>query len=80
MWWRIPSVSILTMKAWHLSLVIQERLPLRSWTELRKQNPDYSNDAIVGKAGIEQYMELTLQGTDGKETVSVDNLGKVSEN
>ena len=45
--------------------------------ELRKQNPDYSNDAIVGKAGIEQYMELTLQGTDGKETVSVDNLGKV---
>ena len=46
-------------------------------TELRKQNPDYSHDAIVGKAGIEQYMELTLQGTDGKETVSVDNLGKV---
>ena len=46
-------------------------------TELRKQNPDYSNDAIVGKAGIEQYMELTLQGTDGKETVYVDNLGKV---
>ena len=46
-------------------------------TELRKQNPDYSNDAIVGKAGIEQYMEFTLQGTDGKETVSVDNLGKV---
>lgn len=46
-------------------------------TEFRKQNPDYSNDAIVGKAGIEQYMELTLQGTDGKETVSVDNLGKV---
>ena len=44
---------------------------------LKKQNADYSNDAIVGKAGIEQYMELTLQGTDGKETVSVDNLGKV---
>lgn len=45
--------------------------------ELREENPDYSNDAIVGKAGIEQYMELTLQGTDGQETVSVDNLGKV---
>ena len=43
-------------------------------TELRKQNPDYSNDAIVGKAGIEQYMELTLQGTDGKETVYVITL------
>lgn len=45
--------------------------------ELREQNPDYSNDAIIGKAGIEQYMELDLQGTDGQETVTVDNLGKV---
>ena len=45
--------------------------------DLRKKNPDYSNDAIIGKAGMEQYMELTLQGTDGSETVSVDNLGKV---
>ena len=46
-------------------------------TELRKQNPDYSNDAIVGKTGIEKYMETSLQGTDGEETVTVDNLGKV---
>ncbi|MCD8155394.1 MAG: peptidase [Clostridiales bacterium] len=46
-------------------------------TTLRESNPDYSNDAIVGKAGIEQYMELDLQGTDGEETVYVDNLGKV---
>ena len=45
--------------------------------ELRKENPDYSNDAVVGKAGIEQYMEHELQGTDGQETVTVDNLGKV---
>ena len=45
--------------------------------KLREENPDYSNDAIIGKAGIEQYMETTLQGTDGQETVYVDNLGKV---
>ena len=44
---------------------------------LKKQNSDYSNDAIIGKAGIEQYMELQLQGKDGQETVTVDNLGKV---
>lgn len=44
---------------------------------LKKKNPNYTNDAVIGKAGIEQYMELTLQGTDGQETVSVDNLGKV---
>mgnify|MGYP000181516368 FL=1 len=37
----------------------------------------HSNDAVVGKAGIEQYMELELQGKDGEETVTVDNLGKV---
>lgn len=45
--------------------------------ELKNQNSDYSNDAIIGKAGIEQYMELELQGSDGEETVTVDNLGKV---
>lgn len=44
---------------------------------LKKENPNYSNDAVIGKAGIEQYMELELQGTDGQETVTVDNLGKV---
>ena len=45
--------------------------------ELRKERKDYSSDAVVGKAGIEQYMETQLQGTDGEETVYVDNLGKV---
>ena len=44
--------------------------------ELRQKNPDYSNDAIIGKSGIEKYMETSLQGTDGEETVTVDNLGK----
>ena len=44
---------------------------------LKKENPDYSNDAVIGKAGIEQYMEQFLHGTDGQETVTVDNLGKV---
>ena len=47
--------------------------------ELRKKNPEYSNDAIIGKTGIEKYMETSLQGTDGEETVTVDNLGKVLE-
>ena len=45
---------------------------------LKKQNSKYSRcSAVIGKAGIEQYMELELQGTDGQETVTVDNLGKV---
>ena len=46
---------------------------------LREDNPDYASDAIVGKTGIEQYMELELQGTDGEETVYVDNVGTVQE-
>lgn len=45
--------------------------------ELRKEDSSYASDAIVGKTGIEQYMELQLQGHDGEETVYVDKLGKV---
>lgn len=47
--------------------------------ELKEENPDYNNSSIVGKTGIEQVMETTLQGTDGSETVYVDSLGKVLE-
>lgn len=46
---------------------------------LAKENEDYSLTDIVGKAGIEQYMETTLQGKKGKEIVYVDNVGKVIE-
>lgn len=45
--------------------------------ELQKEDSSYNTNAIIGKAGIEQYMETTLKGTDGQETVSVDNMGKV---
>jgi len=44
---------------------------------LKEENSDYSTGAIIGKTGIEAVMETTLQGTEGKETVYVDNLGKV---
>lgn len=37
----------------------------------------YSINDVVGKSGIEAYMETTLQGTKGYETVFVDNMGKV---
>lgn len=45
--------------------------------ELQEENENYSSTSIIGKAGIEQYMETTLQGTDGSEEVTVDNLGRV---
>ena len=44
---------------------------------LKAENPDYNVNSIVGKSGIEQYMETTLQGRDGSETVYVDSMGKV---
>ena len=37
----------------------------------------YSINDMVGKSGIEQYMETTLQGTKGVEKVCVDNMGRV---
>lgn len=46
--------------------------------ELQKKNAKkYDTTSVIGKSGIEQYMETDLQGTNGKETVYVDNLGKV---
>lgn len=37
----------------------------------------YTINDMVGKSGIELYMESTLQGTKGYEKVSVDNTGRV---
>lgn len=37
----------------------------------------YSINDMVGKSGIELYMEAFLQGTKGYEKVSVDNTGRV---
>ena len=49
------------------------------YNDLSSQDDGYSYNDIVGKAGIEQTMELELQGKKGHETVYVDNLGKVIE-
>lgn len=47
------------------------------YTELSKESEAYDLTDVIGKAGIEQYMELKLQGVKGSETVYVDNLGRV---
>ena len=47
--------------------------------DLQQTDSHYDASSIVGKAGIEKVMETTLQGSDGSETVYVDNLGKVLE-
>ncbi len=46
-------------------------------TTLSEQDDSYTMNDTVGKGGIEQVMELQLQGRKGSETIYVDNLGKV---
>lgn len=52
-------------------------------TELNAKEEENGGDSqrytvtdVVGKSGIEAYMESTLQGTKGTEKLVVDNLGK----
>lgn len=45
--------------------------------ELSLQDDSYTMNDTVGKSGIEQVMELALQGKKGSETIYVDNMGKV---
>ncbi len=47
--------------------------------ELSVQNDSYTATDTIGKAGIEQVMETSLQGRKGSEVMYVDNLGKVIE-
>lgn len=42
-----------------------------------KEEEGYASDAVVGKAGMEQYLEEELYGEDGSMEVLVDNMGRV---
>ncbi|MBS6395535.1 MAG: hypothetical protein KH452_00075 [Clostridiales bacterium] len=46
---------------------------------LKLENENYELNDIVGKAGIEQYMETQLQGRKGNRTIYVDSVGNVLE-
>ena len=37
----------------------------------------YELNDVVGKSGIEQYMELQLQGTKGSQIIDVDSVGNI---
>lgn len=49
------------------------------YNTLSKKNSDYALTDVVGKSGIEQYLDEELQGKKGMETLYVDNLGKAIE-
>ena len=39
--------------------------------ELKQKNPNYSKNDIVGRVGIEEYMDNELQGTKGYQIINV---------
>ncbi len=74
------SVRVYTDSVYFSSLIgYTGKISSEELDSLKEENPSYSTTSIVGKTGIEEVMETELQGTDGKETVYVDNLGKVLE-
>lgn len=46
--------------------------------DLKLQDSQYEENDVVGKSGIEQAMELELQGQKGSKTVYLDTLGRIT--
>lgn len=44
--------------------------------ELEEKGENYTAESIVGKAGMEQYLDETLQGENGRQEVYIDNMGR----
>lgn len=55
------------------------KMPEDQLEELQKSDPDYELNDIVGRTGIESYMETQLQGKKGSRTMFVDNMGRTLE-
>ena len=47
--------------------------------ELQRSDPDYDLNDTVGLIGIEEAMEVELQGKKGYQVVNVDNRGRIRE-
>lgn len=43
-----------------------------------KEKEGYTLSSVVGKSGMEQYLEKILKGKDGKREVFVDNVGRTT--
>lgn len=44
-----------------------------------REGEGYTQNSVIGKAGMEQYLNDILQGEDGKQEVCVDNTGRVTQ-
>lgn len=55
------------------------RISEEQFEELKATNPDYDENDIVGRAGVEQSMEAELKGRKGNRTIIVDNVGHIMD-
>lgn len=49
----------------------------KEYEKLSAEDPSYNSNDIVGKGGIEQYMDAELKGQKGYEKLYADHMGKV---
>lgn len=45
----------------------------------RKEDPDYRNNSVIGKFGIESYFDKFIRGKDGANQIEVNVAGKLVE-
>lgn len=82
---KLPGVDIekSTIRVYNESLYFSQiigytgKVTTERLEELKKKNDDYELNDIVGRAGIEESMELKLKGKKGSQTAYVDNVGKI---
>lgn len=55
------------------------KISQEEYNKFSSENDAYTLNDVVGKSGMEQVMEQSLQGGKGKETFYVDNMGRVVE-
>lgn len=55
------------------------RISDSEYAELSEKDKSYTANDTVGKAGLEQFYESYLRGTNGEQVVYVNNVGKISE-
>lgn len=49
------------------------------YEKLSATDKSYNKDDVIGKAGLEQYYESYLRGSNGEQVVYVDKFGRISE-
>ncbi|MEY8390651.1 peptidoglycan glycosyltransferase [Lachnospiraceae bacterium] len=55
------------------------KISQEEYDTLSADNDEYTLNDVVGKSGIEQVMDQSLQGSKGKETFYVDSVGRITE-